>query len=295
VNCQDSQSCVALDPHQAPLAPPRSSPPATQYEPRRAANRARRKARYDEVLALHAQGLSQKAIAVRLNLTTKTIRRWLRAGSFPERAPQHRQRTLLAPFEAYLKERWSAGCHNGAQLWRELCQQGYTGSRTLVSEWVAQQRRGILMPVSQTVANPPLASPAALTLRTRSVRQTSWLLMRHQSLLTTEEQAYLDRLFQGSPAIDAAYRFAQDFRQIAHERNPETLDAWLAAVAASDLPDLQRFAVGLKRDQAAVHAAFSLPWSNGPVEGHVNRVKFIKRQGYGRAGFDLLKHRVLSG
>ena len=108
----------------------------------RTANRARRKARYDQVVALHQQGLSQKAIALRLNLSTKTIRRWLRSGTFPERAPKRKRKTLLSPFELYLHSRWSDGCRNGAQLWRELCEQGYTGSRTAVADWVARRRQG---------------------------------------------------------------------------------------------------------------------------------------------------------
>ena len=62
---------------------------------------------------------------------------------------------------------------------------------------------------------------------------------------------------------------------------------------ASGLAAFVTFARGIRSDQAAVKAAFSLPWSNGPTEGHVNRLKFIKRQGYGRAGFELLKRRVL--
>jgi transposase len=87
---------------------------------------------------------------------------------------------------------------------------------------------------------------------------------------------------------------AQQFRQMVKDRQAASLDVWLEAVAESDVPELQRFAVGLRRDYAAVVAGLSLPWSNGPVEGHVNRLKFIKRQGYGRAGFDLLKRRVLA-
>jgi len=113
-----------------------------RYEPTRLANCARRKARYDEAVALHEQGVSQKAVGARLNLSSKTIRCWLRAERFPELTPQRRRTTRVDPFLPYLQGRWAEGCHNGAQLWRELCRQGYTGSRTLVADWVAQQRRG---------------------------------------------------------------------------------------------------------------------------------------------------------
>ena len=107
-------------------------------------------------------------------------------------------------------------------------------------------------------------------------------------------RAFLDQLLEVNPSVAAAYRFSQEFRHMAQKRKSEKFDAWLDAVDASDLLDLKRFAAGLKRDYPAVFAALSLPWSNGQVEGHVNRLKFIKRQGYGRANFDLLRQRVLA-
>ena len=73
----------------------------------------------------------------------------------------------------------------------------------------------------------------------------------------------------------------------------ERLDGWLQEVSSSDLPELQHFAAGIKRDKAAVQAGLSLPYSNGPVEGHINRLKLIKRSMYGRAEFDLLRQRIL--
>ncbi|GAA5024572.1 hypothetical protein GCM10025734_83240 [Kitasatospora paranensis] len=73
------------------------------------------------------------------------------------------------------------------------------------------------------------------------------------------------------------------------ERRPQ----WLEAVRRDDLPGLHALAAGLERDLDAVIAGLTLPWSSGAVEGHVNRIKMLKRQMYGRAGFDLLRKRVL--
>jgi hypothetical protein len=78
------------------------------------------------------------------------------------------------------------------------------------------------------------------------------------------------------------------------ERTGEQLDDWLEAVQASHLEAFQTFVTGVQRDKDAVLAGLTLPWSNGPLEGHVNRLKLIKRSMYGRAEFDLLKRRVLS-
>jgi transposase len=73
----------------------------------------------------------------------------------------------------------------------------------------------------------------------------------------------------------------------------QRLEQWMAAVEADDLPELHSFVTGLRRDQDAVTAGLTLPHSSGKVEGHVNRIKMIKRQMYGRAKPDLLRKRIL--
>ncbi len=92
----------------------------------------------------------------------------------------------------------------------------------------------------------------------------------------------------------AALDLADGFADLIRKRSPETLSEWLTRGEASSDPDLRRFAEGTRRDEAAVHAAVTETCSNGPVEGHVNRLKTIKRQMYGRAGFVLLRARVLN-
>lgn len=101
------------------------------------------------------------------------------------------------------------------------------------------------------------------------------------------------RLYDACPAAAEVGRLAQGFRAVVRERDIAALDRWLREVKASRVRDLTGFAVGLERDRSAVEAALSLPWSNGPVEGHVNRIKAIKRSMYGRAKFDLLRKRIL--
>lgn len=76
-------------------------------------------------------------------------------------------------------------------------------------------------------------------------------------------------------------------------RKAKTLEDWLREVNESEIGEPRSFAMGLKSDAAAVQAAMIEDWSNGPVEGHVNRLKFVKRSMYGRAKFDLLRARTL--
>ena len=95
------------------------------------------------------------------------------------------------------------------------------------------------------------------------------------------------------PEIDQAYLFVQQFVQMMRTRTGEKLDAWLAKSAASQIREFQSFVQGIERDKAAVVAGLTLSQNNGLVEGKVNKLKLIKRMGYGRAGFALLRQRVL--
>jgi transposase len=121
-----------------------------------------------------------------------------------------------------------------------------------------------------------------------------WLLIRQPEELNEQQLQELVRICQASPQIERAYQLAQSFRSmLRQQQGKERLDGWLQEASSSNLPELQQFAAGIQRDKAAVQAGLSLPYSNGPVEGHINRFKLIKRSMYGRAHFDLLRQRVL--
>jgi len=102
----------------------------------------------------------------------------------------------------------------------------------------------------------------------------------------------VDQLTQVDPSIAQAYQLSQALLTLMRERRGDELEAWMTAATHSGIEPLARFAQGLQQDLAAVKAGLTLPWSNGPVEGHITRLKLLKRQGYGRAGFPLLRQRV---
>jgi transposase len=83
------------------------------------------------------------------------------------------------------------------------------------------------------------------------------------------------------------------FAEMMTHRHGQNLETWMNAALGDDLPELHSFVTGLRRDQDAVTAGLTLPYSSGPVEGHVNRTKMLKRQMYGRANPDLLRKRIL--
>jgi transposase len=110
---------------------------------------------------------------------------------------------------------------------------------------------------------------------------------------TEEDQQLVAWLTVQAPALAEAVALAQDFACLVRQWQPEALDAWLARAATSTLMPFRRFAKGLRADFATVQAAVTLPWSQGPIEGHINRLKMLKRQMLGRASLDLLARRFL--
>jgi transposase len=80
---------------------------------------------------------------------------------------------------------------------------------------------------------------------------------------------------------------------VAPGRPGEALEAWMTEAADSGIAAVARFARGLQVDLPAIKAGLTLAWSNGVTEGQIHRLKLVKRQGYGRAGFALLRQRVL--
>jgi len=120
------------------------------------------------------------------------------------------------------------------------------------------------------------------------------LALRRPEDLSSEEQHLLDLVEQAHTQVKVACELAQAFVQMLRGRNAPALDPWLEETLKGGIPELRTFAAGIKRDQAAVLASLTHDWSQGQVEGQIHRLKLLKRQSYGRAGFDLLRHRVLA-
>ena len=245
--------------------------------------RAHRLARYQQVCQLREHGHSERAIARQLRISRKVVRRFLAAPAFPERAARPPRATLLSPYHEYLRRRWTEGCHNAAQLLREISQQGYRGKRSIVNHLLAKWRRTENPPPVSLLVHHPLGSP--------SPRLAALLLLQPAEKHTDAQQSFVDRLV-GLNEVSPIAELARQFVRIIRERQPEELDGWIERAKNSAAPELRRFAAGLKRDEAAVRAALEEPWSNGPVEGQVHRLKLIKRQMYGRGKLDLLRSRL---
>lgn len=254
--------------------------PLNQKEQMRRQARGKRKELFEAVRAAFERGVNKRAIARQFGINSLTVRRYLRAQAFPERAPR-RQRSELDSFREYLERRWAEGCHNASQLCRELRKQGYGGQRSRVKEYVQPWR----------TESPQVRSKPRRTLP--NVRLVAFWLTKPPTKRSADEQRWVEAVTAGHPQVAAAEHLAQRFREVFKNRNSEALNTWLAKSAVSGIPELKRFVAGIQRDYEAVVAAVEQTWSNGPVEGQVHRLKLLKRQMYGRSGFQLLRRRVL--
>ena len=183
-----------------------------------------------------------------------------------------------ARYGTYLDQRLAEGCRSPTRLWRELRRQGFCGQVNSVRYWLRQRR--------SCQPRAPSTSPPRPALRA-SPRQVVWFMLKS----TPSAKDFLEEVYQASPGIARIAQLAQGFFRIVRERNIQALIPWIQAAKQTALAG---FASRLERDMEAAKAALTLPWSQGHVEGQVHRLKLIKRQMYGRAGFSLLRLRVLN-
>jgi transposase len=279
---------------------PPSNPPAAARPGPPAATRARpappppvtakqqqRLERYHEVRRRHADGQSLRSIARTLRLSWRVVQRYARSDHCPDWRPG---RTGPSQAEGYRQriDAWlAAGQRNVAALHRQLHAEGaalrYDTVRRFVTRRLAargQQRERV------NAARPP---PPPVP----STKALSFAVLAKPAARTEKQQTQLARLRQVGAEIMEAVELVEAFAAMVRKQSEMTLQAWQEKVQQGPSIELRRFAEGLERDRAAVQAALEEPWSNGPVEGHINRLKTIKRQMFGRASLPLLRARVL--
>jgi transposase len=242
---------------------------------------ARMRDQHAAVQALYARGVGLRAIARELGVDRKTVRRFAHATTGDEAVARAISRpTVLDRYQPHLHRRWAEGCRDAAVLHAEITALGYRGSLRTVYRYLQPLRTGI---------DPAAFRPSALKIG----EVTSWLLRRAEDLDPRQQQLLAD--VRGHCAqIDRLAEHVTGFAKMMTKRTGEQdLIGWLDRVEGDDQPELHTFAAGIRLDLAAVTAGLSLPYSSGPTEGNVNRLKAIKRQMYGRASLDLLRKRVI--
>src|SRR5882672_7197695 len=275
-----------------PVPPPVETP--TPAQQRAGQRQARRQALHTQVWALHHQGWTAPAIAQHVGLSLRTVQRDLRSATFAGRKRRSdRGDSGLNPYKRYLLARWNAGCHTAMRLFRELRQRGYGGSYGVVAAYARRLRQAQGLPAGHRRPRQSLPAVAEPVCQPLTPRRATWLVLRRAAKRTEAEAQQLTQLHTQSAEVAEAIDLAQDFATLVRQRQPTQLDPWLTRATTSTLEALRRFATGLYEDYAAVKAGVTLPWSTSPVEGHINRLKMLKRQMFGRARLDLLSRRFV--
>src|SRR6266852_60875 len=255
------QAQAPLSPVALPTVKEWRQAPDANAERKRLARLAHNQERYAQVIELQRRGVKQEEMAKRLSIS--------------------KRRSIFDPYAPYLLARGPQGCRDVSLLWQEIRDQGFSGKIRTVYRFIRTLRQG------------PVELPAPSILDRVSVQEALWLLVRPVDVLKADERADLQELCQASQELSRLYTLVQSFGQIVRKREGHRLQDWKKQVAESGFSEVQRFAKGLERDKEAVLAGLTLVYSNGQVEGQVNKLKLLKRTMYGRAAFPLLRQRVL--
>ncbi len=275
-------------PQETPSTDP--SLPLLRHEADKQVSQQRRMTVYERVISLSEQGYTQGDIATQLRMSRKKVRQLLQG---PPRPPVYKSRpTKLTPYTSYLKHRFvEEACDNSLQLYREIRNLGYAGCRSVVTNYVTQLRQQA--GVKAMTGRKQSKQPKPLKDSVPAPGPLHWCFLLPEERLNAKQQVQLALLCQQEARFALLHQLAQAFVHLLHEHTDAGLTEWFKKVQRSKIPELISFAKGLQRDEAAVRAGLSLKWSQGPVEGAINKLKLIKRSMYGRAKFDLLRIRVL--
>ncbi len=248
---------------------------------------------WEDIRRLYLARADLRGICRQLGISARTVYRYKDLTEPPPRPAYKRKASVLDPYVPYLVARWNEGCHNGKRLYREIREQGYANSEEICARFTAQLRRAEAR--GKPISSVPRARQGSVAGLSPTAKNVAALFMRHEEKLGEEQKEYLKRLCEADEALADTRRLTQEFAEMVRRlEGEEDLDGWLKDAEESDSTAMRSFAVGLRKDLGAVRAGLTEKWSNGPVEGFVHKLKLLKRQGYGRAGFELLRARMLA-
>lgn len=247
---------------------------------------------WKDIRRLHLAGANVRFISRKLGVSPRTVYRYKAMAEPPPRQTYQTRASVLDPYVPYLLRRWEDGCRNSERLLREIREQGYTNSERTFIRFTSELRR------AEAAGKPPSFAPRArkgsVAGLSPTAKNVAALFMRREEKLSEEQKEYLERLCASDEALADTRRLTQEFAKMVRQLEGEKLDEWLSEAESSEAEVIRKFATGLKKDLEAVRAGLTESWSTGPVEGFINKLKLLKRQGYGRANFDLLRARALA-
>lgn len=276
---------VSMSAPQAPHSPAEPSPPTTTGQ-------RHQQERFEAVQALWKQGYSLSAIGRQLHLDRTTVRKYAHAPECPGHTAHRRRNGILNPYESRLMSLWSTGIQNSRILSATLAAEGYSGSIKRVRDWPAAQRRALGVPRQRRVDVPTVGqqrAPRGLT----SARAFVQALLAPWDQLPRTLNTLLSELLVQDAEFRTLWTLVHQFHTMLRHRRGRAFDAWLTRMQRCSIVECRRFAASIQKDRGAVEAGLTEVWNQGVVEGPNHRLKLLKRIGYGRAGFPLLRKRVL--
>jgi transposase len=256
------------------------APPIVEHRELKVVTRIR--GHHAAVHELLAQGMSKAAIGRRLGLHPATVRKFADAATVDSVIAKNQQRSsILDGHHEHLHRRWNEGIRNATQLTREIAALGYPGTQQQVQRYLRRFR----LPGTSEVEIPAPRPP--------SVRDITRWIMSDPDHLDADDTHAIKQVHRRSRELRTLTRHVTAFAIMLTRLEGHRLDSWISTAEKDSLPALASFARNLRRDLEAVRNGLTMPHSSGPVEGHINRVKMLKRQMYGRAKLDLLRKRAL--
>jgi transposase len=249
---------------------------------------------WKEIRRLHLAGAKVKDIAEWTGYSRRTVYRYRELAEPPPRRIYKKRKSVLDPWMPYLIGRWNEGCHSTKKLYHEIREQGYAHSIDTVNRLTSNLRYTEEQGKKLRTPRSPKAKKNSIAGLSPTAKNVAALFMRREEKLDKEQKEYLDRLCASDEALADAHRLVHEFAGMVRSLDGEKLGDWLTKAASSEAKVMRKCAAGLEKDLLAVKAGLTESWSTGPVEGFIHKVKLIKRQGYGRANFDLLRARVLA-
>lgn len=256
---------------------------SSRKEEEKQANYQRRLKQFQSVHKLFKEGYSKSQIARELCLARGTVIRYLNL----EILPQTQRRSAMGKLKPHLEKIHQCFLEGQtiSQIWRAIKSDGFAGKRAMVKRYI-QYLKTLTVEQFEFLTSNKIKTKV-------SVKNLSYALLKDKDDISESIEAILEHLRKSSEAFEFVEKQAIDFATMLKSREPDNFYAWLKTCCQSSIPQLKNFAIKMKQDQEAVHNAMKYHWSNGQLEGQINRVKTIKRQLYGRANFDLLKARIL--
>jgi len=220
---------------------------------------------YNRVKELHAKKKKVSTIARIVGISRTTVYKYINADVYPKPCPKT---SLLTPYLSFLSKRIEAGLKK-VDLYNEVVAQGYKGSyrnfcQTMTSHFPNYK------------SHFPETEPEFL--KRYNPHRLSYAMIKQKDEHPEELKSFYKLLFENSPTVETATKLTWQLCQIIRQRTADKLDEWLAQMEESELIPLVNFAAGVRKDYEAIKNACTLKWSNGQVEGQVNRLKNIKRQ-----------------